>query len=140
MLQVLGGPGVGTTRLITGWDNSSRTLQLETPLDPYFSPTDSIIAIVGSFGAKAFVGNTFEWTEVMQWYSNTLGGIMADNRLTDVNVLNGGNVGNASVGAYGACYNGPGPVWYTEFTGACCGCLSSSAELVTLPSNCNHTV
>jgi hypothetical protein len=45
----------------------------------------------------------FNWTEVVQWYSNTLGGVMADNTLTDVNVLNGGNVGNASVGAYGAC-------------------------------------
>jgi hypothetical protein len=62
VLQVLGGPGVGASRIITAWDNSSRTLQLETPLDPHFSPTDSIIAIVGSFGAKAFVGNTFVWT------------------------------------------------------------------------------
>ena len=48
----------------------------------------------------------FNWTEVVQWYSNTLGGVMADNTLTDVNVLNGGNVGNASVGAYGACCEG----------------------------------
>ena len=71
----------------------------------------------GSFGAKAIVGCSFNWTEVVQWYSNTLGGVVADNTLTDCNVLNGGNVGNASVGAYGACYNGPGAVWYTEFTG-----------------------
>ena len=68
----------------------------------------------------------------MQWYSNTLGGIMADNRLTDVNVLNGGNVGNASVGAYGACYNGPGPVWFTEFTGV--PLLPIGRLTVTLPS------
>jgi hypothetical protein len=59
----------------------------------------------------------FSWTEVVQWYSNTLGGIISDNTLTDCNVRAGGNVGNASVGAYGACYNGHGPVWYTEFTG-----------------------
>ena len=50
-------------------------------------------------------------------YSNTLSGVMADNSFSDCNVRNGGNVGNASVGAYGACYNGPGAVWYTEFTG-----------------------
>ena len=54
---------------------------------------------------------------MIQFYSNTLGGVIADNDLQDVNVLNGGNVGNASVGAYGACYNGPGSVWYTEFLG-----------------------
>jgi hypothetical protein len=108
---------VGQTRLVTGWDNATRTLALESPLDSHFVPGESIIAIVGSFGAKAFVGNTFEFTEVVQWYSNTLGGVMADNSLTDCNVLNGGNVGNASVGAYGACYNGPGTVWFTEYTG-----------------------
>ena len=65
------------------------------------------MTIVSSFGAKAIVGNTFNWTEVVQWYSNTLFGVIADNTFTDCNVLNGGNVGNASVGAYGACYNGP---------------------------------
>ena len=58
------GCGTGQTRLVTGWDNATRTLTLESPLDRYFSPAHSIIAIVGSFGAKAFVGNTFNWTEV----------------------------------------------------------------------------
>ena len=54
---------------------------------------------------------------MVQFYSNTLAGVVADNHLSDCNVLNGGNVGNASVEAFGACYNGPGPVWFTEFTG-----------------------
>jgi hypothetical protein len=88
-------------------------------LDPFFvpGPNGSLVTIVASFGAKAIVGNVFNWTEVVQWYSNTLGGVIADNTLTDCNVRAGGNVGNASVGAYGACYNGHGPVWFTEFTG-----------------------
>ena len=136
-LKILGGPGVGQSRMVTGWDKvrdpdifsvarqhvcavhpwylsccgcvwqASRTISLETPLDEHFVPGQSILAVVGSFGAKAIVGNRFNWTEVVQWYSNTLGGVMADNHLSDCNVLNGGNVGNASVGAYGACYNGP---------------------------------
>jgi hypothetical protein len=119
-VKILGGSGTGQTRIVTGWDSTTRTLQLETPFDSYFLPagdSGSILALVGSFGAKAIVGNVFNWTEVVQWYSNTLGGVIADNSLTDCNVLDGGNVGNASVGAYGACYNGPGPVWFTEFTG-----------------------
>ena len=102
-LKVLGGPGTGQTRMVIGWDNSTRTLALESPVDAHFVPGASIVAIVGSFGAKAVVGNRFNWTEVVQFYSNTLGGVVADNHLSDCNVLNGGNVGNASVGAYGAC-------------------------------------
>ena len=82
--------------------------------------------MLGSFGAKAIVGNNFNFTEVVQFYSNTLTGIIADNTLTDCNVL-GGNVGNASIEAYGACYNGPGPVWFTEFLGMC---KSDQMELV----------
>jgi hypothetical protein len=89
--------------MVTGWDKTTRTLTLETPMDAHFVPSKSILAIVGSFGMKAIVGNKFVWTEVVQWYSNTLGGVIADNTLTDCNVLNGGNVGNASVGAFGAC-------------------------------------
>jgi hypothetical protein len=124
-LKILGGPGVGQTRMVTGWNKQTRTLSLEEPLDAHFVPAESILAIVGSFGDKAIVGNRFHWTEVVQWYSNTLGGVIADNSLVDCNVLNGGNVGNASVGAYGACYNGPGTVWYTVLP------LSTDVVLVT---------
>ena len=120
-LKVMGGPGTGQTRMVTGWNATTRTLLLESPLDGYFAAglgrNGSILALLSSVGSKAIVGNTFNWTEVVQWYSNTLGGIMADNSLSDCNVRAGGNAGNASMGAYGACYNGPGPVWFTEFTG-----------------------
>lgn len=124
-LKVLGGPSTGQSRVVVGWDKNTSTLTLESPLDAYFQPglqqpggvTRSVVTIVASFGQKALVGNVFNWTEVVQWYSNTLGGVISDNTLTDCNVRNGGNVGNASVGAYGACYNGHGPVWFTEFTG-----------------------
>lgn len=117
-LKVLGGPGTGQTRLVTGWDNSTQTLTLESPLDGWFQPGPggSYITIDASFGYKAIVANVFNWTEVVQWYSTTQSGVMADNVLTDCNVRSGGNVGNASMGAYGACYHGPGPVWFTEFT------------------------
>lgn len=102
-LKILGGPGTGQTRLVTGWTAASRTLLLEFPFDDHFVPgaDGSILAIVGSFGAKSIVGCNFNWTEVVQWYSNTLEGVIADNTFTDCNVLNGGNVGNASLGAYG---------------------------------------
>jgi hypothetical protein len=135
-IKVLGGGGVGQTRMVTGWtrQGNTSTLTLEHPLDGHFVTTQaltaakgqridensadvSIVEIRDSIGTKAIVGNKFNWTEVVQFYSNTLGGVVADNTLTDCNVRNGGNVGNASVGAYGACYNGAGPVFYTEFLG-----------------------
>jgi len=40
--------------------------------------------VVASVGMKAVVGNRFEWTEVIQQFGNILGGVVADNSLTDV--------------------------------------------------------
>ena len=130
-LKVLGGPGTGQTRIVTGWNRSCVnsdwrsmvglcTITLDVELDPWFRAGNcsncSIIAIVASVGQKIVAGNRFEWTEVIQMFGNTLGGVVADNTLTDVNVHN--NVlGNGSVGAFGMCYQGPAPNWYTEFYG-----------------------
>ena len=66
--RVLGGPGVGQTRLVTGWDPVTKTLTLEGPLDDHFLPgvvkgVSSTVAVEASFGAKAIVGNLFNWTE-----------------------------------------------------------------------------
>ena len=44
----------------------------------------SVLAVVASVGMKAVVGNRFEWTEVIQQFGNILGGVVADNSLTDV--------------------------------------------------------
>ena len=130
-LKVLGGPGAGQTRIVTGWNRSCVspdwrsmvslcTITLDAPLDAWFVPGNSsdssIIAIVASVGQKAVVGNRFQWTEVIQMFGNTLGGLVADNTLTDVNVANA-VLGNGSVGAFGMCYQGPSPNWFTEFVG-----------------------
>lgn len=128
-LKVLGGPGTGQSRVVTGWEPASRKLSLESDVDGWFRAGNcsveepmnenvecSVIAVVASVGMKAVVGNRFEWTEVVQMFGNTLAGVVADNQLVDVNVDNS-ILGNGSVGAFGMCYQGPSPNWFTEFTG-----------------------
>ena len=130
-LKVLGGPGAGFSSVVTGWEPSTQTLSLETNTDQWFRPGHctlvqpggnilhdvncSVLAVVASVGMKAVVGNRFEWTEVVQQFGNILAGVVADNHLTDVNV-NNAILGNGSVGAFGMCYQGPSPNWFTEFT------------------------
>lgn len=65
-LRVTGGSGVGQSRFVTDWSPATRTLTLESPLDAHFTIA-SPIAVLGSFGQKAIVGNVFNWTEVVQW-------------------------------------------------------------------------
>ena len=36
--------------------------------------------------AQIVVGNTFTWTEVVQWYANTYRGVHADNTFSECNV------------------------------------------------------
>ena len=108
-LLVLAGPGVGQSRLITAVGNISRdadhvngSIVLDRPLDDWVVTQEeayarrdtttnssnstgagagpvSLVAVVSSFGSKIFAGNQFNWTEVVQWYGNTLRGVMADN-------------------------------------------------------------
>jgi hypothetical protein len=73
-------------------------------------PRASVIAVVSSFGSKIFAGNRFNWTEVVQWYGNTLQGVMADNSFADCNVQPGGNIDHGAMGAVGECYHGSDPV------------------------------
>lgn len=118
-LVVMAGGGMGQYRSIIAVDASNNgTVYLDRPLDAHVvvagGPDEpSVVAVLSSFGAKAIVGNRFNWTEVVQWYGNTILGIMADNTLTNCNVKPGGNIGSASVGAVGECYHGLDPVLYT---------------------------
>ena len=75
----------------------------------------SLVAVLASFGSKLFVGNVFNWTEVVQWYGNTYKGVIADNQFKNCNTKPGGNVGANSLGARGECYHGSDPVFFTEF-------------------------
>lgn len=59
----------------------------------------SLVAVVASFGSKLFVGNVFNWTEVVQWYGNTYKGVIADNHFQNCNTKPGGNSGANSLGA-----------------------------------------
>jgi hypothetical protein len=129
-LLVLNGSGVGQLRRIVGVGADNGTLVLDAPLDswviPYTppmvgtgtlahtlaevasdtsgtrsAPQPSIVAVIPSFGSKLFLGNRFNWTEVVQWYGNTYKGVIADNHFSNCNTKPGGNVGANSLGARG---------------------------------------
>jgi hypothetical protein len=94
---------------------------VDKPLDLWIAlagdPKESVVAVISSFGSKAIVGNVFNWTEVVQWYGNTIRGVAADNSFTDANVKTGGNINRGSLGGVGECYHGSDPNWFTEFRG-----------------------
>lgn len=80
-LLVLDGPGVGQSRQIVSVGEGNATVVLDTPLDDWVVTAPSLgsaeqhssdaipskVAVVSSFGSKIFAGNTFNWTEVVQW-------------------------------------------------------------------------
>ena len=79
-LIVLDGPGLGQTRLITAVGPGNNTVVLESALDDWVVAAStisresgggtgkpSLVAVLSSFGSKIFAGNTFNWTEVVQW-------------------------------------------------------------------------
>ena len=143
-LLVLQGPGVGQSRLITAVGPTNKSVVLDRPLDGWVVLEQqargggggggssslqggsqgsesagpvvvSLVAVVSSFGSKIFAGNHFNWTEVVQWYGNTLRGVMSDNTFSDCNVQPGGNIGRGAMGAVGECYHGVDEVWFSEF-------------------------
>jgi hypothetical protein len=113
---VLDGPGRGQSRLVVGVSATNGTITLDSPLDSWVStaanrrsaghPSLSTVAVISSFGSKIFAGNTFLWTEVVQWYGNTLRGVMSDNSFTNCNVKPGGNDNGGAMGGVGECYHG----------------------------------
>ena len=118
---VLDGPGRGQSRMVVGVGSANGTITLDRPLDGWVATAaakrPSTVAVISSFGSKVFAGNSFLWTEVVQWYGNTLRGVMADNSFTNCNVKPGGNDDGGAMGGVGECYHGSDPMWYTEYRG-----------------------
>jgi hypothetical protein len=93
------------------FDNATGTgvITLNRPFDGFLVAGDSVIAVVPTIGAKNWVGNRFSWSGVVQFYGTTLGGVIADNDVSNVNVHTiYDSVNGASVRASGLCYYGAG--------------------------------
>ena len=58
--NVIAGPGMGQRRFVTAYDNATRTVTLDMPLDGYPDAT-SIVAVVTAVGEKIVAGNHFSW-------------------------------------------------------------------------------
>jgi hypothetical protein len=130
-LVVLGGPGRGQTRILVGIGIVNGSIQLDRPLDGWVATADgqttetpSIVAVVPSVGSKLFVGNRFNWTQIVQFYGNTNKGVIADNAFDSCNVVfdetkfkKGSHVGNGAAVGVGECYHGADPLFFTEFRG-----------------------
>ena len=118
-LVILEGPGTGQTRLVTG-KIGAYEYSIDSAFDDWLVPNVSWVAALPTAGHKLVVGNNFTGTSVVQWFSNTLHGVHADNHFTDVNARSG--IGGLEVGgalqAAGLCYKGaPGQVFFTEYLG-----------------------
>ena len=115
-LVILEGPGTGQRRLVTGKIGANE-YSIDVAFDSWLVPNVSWVAALPTVGHKLVVGNNFTGTSVVQWFSNTLFGVHADNHFTDVNARSG--IGGLEVGgalqAAGLCYKGaPGQIFYTE--------------------------
>ena len=118
-LVILGGPGAGQTRVVTG-RSSSGAYVIDRPFDGWMAPNISMVASLPTVGRKLVVGNRFVGASVVQWFGDTLHGVHADNDFVGCNARAGiGGVmlgGALQVGAL--CYKGaPGQVFFTEYLG-----------------------
>lgn len=117
---VLSGPGVGQHRTVAMFDNATGAglITVDRPFDGFLEPAQSVLAVVPTIGAKNWVGNSFSWTGVVQFYGTTLGGVIADNDVHNVNVHTiYDSVNGAAVRASGLCYYGAQPTFFTEILG-----------------------
>ena len=80
------------------------TLTLDEPLDGHALSTSTFV-LTKTVGEKNIVGNRFSWTEVVQFFANTYGGVVADNTFSDCNVVAAGGDGSGACQATGLCYN-----------------------------------
>eukprot|EP00038_Savillea_parva_P015167 m.219062 g.219062 ORF g.219062 m.219062 type:complete len:317 (-) comp30322_c0_seq1:122-1072(-) len=117
-IMVLQGPGSGQHRTVVAVGSVNGSMVMDAPLDDWVAleggPTaPSVFVVVSSFGSKLIVGNHFNWTEVVQWYGNTVRGVIADNTITNANV-HGGTRQRGTISVVGECYHGSDPVFYTE--------------------------
>jgi hypothetical protein len=116
-LIVIAGRGLGQRRFITAYDNATSMVTLDRAFDQ-FVDGNSILAAVNTVGEKTVVGNRFNWTEVVQLFGNTYGGVFAENTFENANALRAAgtaHVSGSSLQAIGSCYHGAGTVFYTEY-------------------------
>ncbi len=116
-LLVVAGPGAGQSRTVVSAP-SNGTLVLAEALDERVVPGESFLAVVNDVADKLIVGNTFDWTEVVQAYALTLRYVAADNDISNANFRHtGGGATGGIMGAAGECYHGVGVSFFTEFVG-----------------------
>ena len=121
-LAVVNGSGMGQLRLIVGVVDNT-TLAIESPFDDHLAP-DSFVVVVNTYDKKLLAGNHFDFTEVIQFFGVTLGGVIADNHITDGNVNHSQHTRDpvarkygGSMRAVGECYHGPAPLFGLEYLG-----------------------
>jgi hypothetical protein len=121
-LAVVNGTGMGQLRLIVGIIDNT-TLVIESAFDQHLG-RDSFIAVVNTYDRKLLAGNTFTFTEVIQFFGVTLGGVIADNSIIDGNVNHSQHTSipvatkyGGSMRAVGECYHGPAPLFWLEYLG-----------------------
>jgi hypothetical protein len=121
-LAVVNGTGMGQLRLIIGIIDNT-TLAIESPFDQHLG-RDSFIVVVNTYDRKLLAGNTFIFTEMIQFFGVTLGGVIADNSIIDGNVNHSLHTTNpvatkygGSMRAVGECYHGPAPLFGLEYLG-----------------------
>lgn len=120
-LVILNGTGLGTTRLVVAaLDN--QTLVINAPFNSAHVSETSFVAVVSTYSQKIIAGNTFSWTEVIQFFGVTLQGVIANNQLIDANVNHTLHTRDptalrfgGSMRAVGECYHGPAPVFHIEY-------------------------
>jgi hypothetical protein len=118
---VVSGPGLGQFAIVAEHENVT-TLRLDTPFDSTVVPGESVVAVISSSGYKLITGNTFSHGMVIQFFGDTLVGVIADNTFIDDNVCSTGygcKYGDGALEGWGLCYgdNGVEPLFYAEYTG-----------------------
>ena len=119
-LLVLGGPGAGQARLVTGRTPDGRGYALDAPFDPWLTANSSMLGALPTIGEKLVVGNTFISTAVVEWFGMTTKAVVADNTIVNASAVpgTGGVEVPGALVANGLCYKGaPGQVFFSEYLG-----------------------
>lgn len=123
-VMVCGGGGLGQHSVIVGVSSrpsdNATVLMLATALDGHVAAGLSTLCLTATVGSKIVSGNSFNWGMVVQWFGTTFRGVISDNNFTDMNVCSSGygcKNGDGALESFGLCYNGPEPMWMSEYEG-----------------------
>jgi hypothetical protein len=121
-ILVLAGPGLGQRRSVVGFDNKTGEVLVHKSFDAFVTPSLSYVAVISSNHDIIIAGNSFAWGEVLQFFGDTLEGVIADNTLENCNVkgMNASPNETWTLGAlrvHGSCYHGASPAFFTEVLG-----------------------